>query len=75
MARQAREPGMMKVRAGGERERYFKGRHTKPLYWISGLWGSAEGLQQLLGGCHLTSDSFLYVCALPTETWGKNAMI
>lgn len=36
-ARQACERGMMKVRAGGERERYFKGQHTKLLYWISGL--------------------------------------
>lgn len=49
VARQTCEPGMMKVRAGEERERYFKGRYTKPLHWISRLWGSAEGLQQLLG--------------------------
>lgn len=46
MARQACEPGMMKVRAGGERERYFKSRHSKLPYWSSGLWGAAEGLQR-----------------------------
>ena len=55
MARQACEPGMMKVGAGGERESYFKGQHTKPLNWLSGLWGSAEGLQQSPDDaiCHL----------------------
>ena len=55
VARQACEPGMMKVGAGGERESYFKGQHTKPLNWLSGLWGSAEGLQQSPDDaiCHL----------------------
>lgn len=64
MARQACEPGMMEVRAGGGRERYFQDQHTKCCTRLEGFGVLQRGCSDCWDDaiCHLTQFCMCVPC-------------